>query len=109
MVNTLAMDAPRIERFDEKKIAQTCDSSRPAILINGNASLKMHCCEKSDNGIAANMVSFMILFLRKRRKSACVYAMRNVGYIICVIYRQIYYYNLNSHSFHKAHHSVFKT
>ena len=80
MVNTLGTDAPRTAHFDGKKIAQTCGSSRPAILINGNASLKMHCSEKSDNEIAANMVSFMIFFLTKRRKSACVYAIRNAGY-----------------------------
>ena len=77
MVNTLATDAPRTARFDEKESLK-----RPAILINGNASLKMHCSEKSDNIITANIFSFMILFLTKRRKSACVYAMRNVGYII---------------------------
>ena len=47
MVNTLAMDAPRTACFDENKIAQTCGSSRPAILINGDALLKMHCSEKS--------------------------------------------------------------
>ena len=64
-----------------KKIAQTCGTSRPAILINGNASLKMHCSEKPDNEITA-----FFLFLTKRRKSACVYAMRNVDYIfICDI------------------------
>ena len=85
MVNTLATDAPRTARFDEKKIAQTCALSRPAILINGNASLKMHCSEKSDNEIATNIFSFMILFLTKRRKNACVYAMRNVGYIIMFV------------------------
>ena len=66
-VNTFATDAPPTARFDEKKIAQTCGSSRPAILINGNASLQMHCSEKSDNEIAENVVSYIFFWRRGKR------------------------------------------
>ena len=71
MVNTLATDAPRTARFDEKKIVQTCGSSRPAILINGNASLKMHCSEKSNNEIKYGFI-YDFIFDEEAKERVCL-------------------------------------